>query len=191
MPPRQASLPSIVLMTDERMGDALWKALERLPRGAAVIFRHYGLPAADRRALYERVRAITRRRGLSLLLAGSPRQAVAWKADGVYGRSPHRRSSRPLLRSAPVHDPIELQAARHVDLRLVSPVHLTRSHPGQRALGTVRFGLLLGQDRRGIVALGGMTRDRARALRMMGIGRWAAIDGLAGAEDQNLKAVPM
>jgi thiamine-phosphate pyrophosphorylase len=178
MPLRQASLPSIVLMTDERMGEALWEALERLPRGAAVIFRHYDLPPKARRALYERVRAVARRRGLSLLLAGSSRQAVAWKADGAHDRSPHRRSSRPLLRSAPVHDRAGLRAARHADLRLVSPVYATRSHPGQRALGIVRLGLLLGRERRGIVALGGMTRERARALRIMGITRWAAIDGL-------------
>jgi thiamine-phosphate pyrophosphorylase len=165
-------------MTDERMGDGLWDALERLPRGAAVIFRHYGLSPEPRRELYEQVRAVTRRRGLWLLLAGSLRQAAAWKADGAHGRSPHRRSSRPLLRSAAVHDRIELRAARYVDLRLVSSVHATRSHPGQQALGKVRLGLLLGGERRGIVALGGMDRARARTLRAMGVTRWAAIDGL-------------
>jgi thiamine-phosphate pyrophosphorylase len=165
-------------MTDERMGDRLWEAIERLPRGAAVIFRHYGLSREHRRELYEQVRTVTRRRGLWLLLAGSLRQAAAWKADGVYGGSLHRRSSRPLLRSAAVHDRIELRAARYADLRLVSPIHATRSHPGQQALGKVRLGLLLGGERRGIVALGGMNRARARALRRIGVTRWAAIDGL-------------
>jgi hypothetical protein len=76
MPSRQArSLPSLFLMTDERMGDALWRALERLPRGAGVVFRHYRLPPVERRALFERVRAVARRRGLRLLLGGPERLA--------------------------------------------------------------------------------------------------------------------
>ncbi len=159
------------------MGDALWIALQQLPRGAGIVFRHYGLPSGERRALYERVRAIARRRRLVLILAASPAQAAAWKADGVHGRSP-RRVARPLIRSAPAHDGMELRAACHADLRLVSPVFPTRSHPGGRALGAVRLGLMLGRDRDGIVALGGMNHRRAQALRNLGITRWAAIDGL-------------
>jgi len=177
MPPRQARLPTLLLMTDERMGEALWSALESLPRGAGVVFRHYGLPPKERRARFDHVRRITRRRGLILLLAGSPLQAAAWKADGVHGRSA-RRVSRPLLRSAPAHDRRELLAARHADLRLVSPVFPTRSHPDVPALGPVRLGLMLGRSRADIVALGGMTQRRAQALRSLGIIRWAAIDGL-------------
>jgi thiamine-phosphate pyrophosphorylase len=177
MPPRQARL-SVLLMTDERMGDALWPALKALPRGSGVMFRHYGLPPRERRALFERVRRVTARRRLVLFLAGSPREASGWRADGVHGRSP-QRSSRPLFRSAPVHDRRELLAAADADLRLVSPVYPTRSHPGARALGVVGLGLLLGSERRGVVALGGMTRQRARALRKLGITRWAAIDGLS------------
>src|SRR5439155_26981070 len=36
-------LPRLWLMTDERQGDGLWAALERMPRGAGVVFRHYSL----------------------------------------------------------------------------------------------------------------------------------------------------
>ncbi|WBO22582.1 thiamine phosphate synthase [Sphingomonas abietis] len=180
MPLRQARpLPTVLLMTDERMGDALWDALARVPRGAGVVFRHRSLVPAERRALYDRVRAVARRRQLRLILAGSPRQAIAWRADGVHGRSPHR-ASRPLLRSAPAHDGIELRAAHHADLILVSPVYPTRSHPGAPTLGLVRLGLLIGRDRSGIVALGGMNDARARSLRRLGVRRWAGIDGWSG-----------
>jgi thiamine-phosphate pyrophosphorylase len=181
MPLRQArALPAQLLMTDERMGDSLWAALDRLPCGAGVIFRHYSLPAVERRRLYERVRAVARRRKLVLILAGTPGQAIAWKADGAHGRSRHRRTSRRLIRSAPVHDSAELHAAKKADLRLVSPIHPTRSHPGTRTLGHVHLGLLLGRDRHGIVALGGMNLARARSLRSLGIRRWAGIDGWSG-----------
>jgi thiamine-phosphate pyrophosphorylase len=176
MRPRQ---PRLFLMTDARMGDALWSALDRLPRGAGIVFRHYGV--ADRRALYERVRRIARRRGLLLLLAASPREAVGWKADGAHGRSPHRRAARPLLRTAPAHDRREWVAARGADRVFVSPIFATRSHVGGRALGPVRAGLLIGRDdRRRAVALGGMTPQRARRLSSLGLEGWAAIDAWTG-----------
>ncbi|WP_019834207.1 thiamine phosphate synthase [Sphingomonas sp. PR090111-T3T-6A] len=185
MPSRQArSLPSLFLMTDERMGDALWRALERLPRGAGVVFRHYRLSAAERRALFEQVRVIARRRGLLLLLAGPERLARAWAADGVHGPSPHHLSARPLLRTAPAHDRPAWIAGRRrgCDLLFVSPLFSTRSHPGASALGMVRTGLMLGPDRDRAVALGGMTHRRARSCAAIGIRRWAAIDAWTGAD---------
>jgi thiamine-phosphate pyrophosphorylase len=131
---------------------------------------------------------------MPVLLAGPPREAVAWKADGVHGRSPHR-AVRPLLRSAPAHHRAELLAARRAgaDLILVSPIFPTRSHPGAPALGAVKAGLMIGPDRRDIVALGGITHARGRAMQRMGIQRWAAIDGLAAKPpgDQKRKAVPI
>jgi len=175
MPRRQPRpLPRLWLMTDERQGEALWDALERLPRGGGVIFRHYATPGRERRALFERVRRIARRRRLLLLLAGTPREAAAWRADGVHGASSHS-SSRPLIRTAPAHNRGELVAAgRRADLILLSPVFPTRSHPGAPVLGSVRFAHLARTANRPVIALGGMTKGRARALR--GHHGWAAID---------------
>jgi thiamine-phosphate pyrophosphorylase len=176
-------LPTRFLMTDERMGDALWEALERLPRDAGIVFRHYHLVPAARRALFERVRLVARRRGLLLLLAGSERLARAWRADGVHGRSAHRLLDRRLLRTAPAHDRAEWIAARRAgcDLIFISPFYATRSHPGAYALGRVRAGLMLaGEPQERAVALGGMTVRRARACRNTGFPRWAAIDAWIG-----------
>ena len=174
---RRHPLPRLWLMTDERMGEGLWLALERLPRGSGVIFRHY--ETAERRALFERVRAAARRRGLLLLLAGSPRQAVGWRADGAHGRSPHRRAARPLIRTAPAHDARALMRA-HVRAHavLLSPVFATRSHPGARPLGALRFGLLARWARGPLIALGGMDAGRFRRLAPLGAYGWAAIDSL-------------
>jgi thiamine-phosphate pyrophosphorylase len=166
-------LPRLWLMTDERMGDGLWEALARLPRGSGVIFRHYA--TRERRALFDRVRAVARRRGLLLLLAGSPREAAAWRADGVHGRSPHRRMPRPLVRTAPVHDARELAAARGHAI-LVSPVFATRSHPEARTLGPARFAPLARLSRLPVIALGGMDARRFRRLAQLGAYGWAGID---------------
>ena len=192
---RRHALPSLILMTDQRQGEALWAALAALPRGAAVIVRDYERSPAERRTRFERVRRIARRRGLVVLLAGTPAEAVRVRADGCHGPAAGRRHPRPMLRSMAAHDRCELIAARRAgaDLVLVSPVHATRSHPGARYLGRVRIGLMLGRgSRERIVALGGMTAGRARALSKLGVKRWAAIDGLTPAgQHQKRKAVPI
>ena len=89
---RRQPLPRLWLMTDERQGEGLWAALERLPRGAGIVFRHYGLPAAERRRLFERVR---RDRGAAalLLLAGRPGRRLPG-ADGGHGAAPAGAASR-------------------------------------------------------------------------------------------------
>ncbi|HMI21164.1 MAG TPA: thiamine phosphate synthase [Sphingomonas sp.] len=168
-------LPRLWLMTDERMGDALWDALVRLPRGSGVIFRHYA--RADRRALFEQVRTIARKHGLVLLLAGSPREAAAWRAHGAHGRSPHLRTARPLLRTAPAHDARELAKVR-AHAVLLSPVFATRSHPGVRTLGPIRFAILARMSEAPVIALGGMDAGRFRHLARLGAYGWAGIDAL-------------
>ena len=70
---------------------------------------------------------------------------------------------------------IALAQRAHADAILLSPVWPTRSHPGARGLGALRFRLLAARARVPVIALGGMTPLRARAL---GWARWAAIDGL-------------
>ncbi|WP_420139356.1 thiamine phosphate synthase [Sphingomonas sp.] len=160
-------------MTDPRMGDGLWQALEQLPRGSGVIFRHYGAPG--RRALFERVRRIARRRRLVLVLAGGLQQAAAWRADGAHGRSPHKRRPRPMLRTAPTHSAREMLAAR-ADLVFLSPLFPTRSHPQARGVGRVRFGLWAQRSHVPVAALGGMDRQRFRGVAALGAYGWAAID---------------
>jgi thiamine-phosphate pyrophosphorylase len=164
-------------MTDERHGDSLWRALEAMPRDGGVVFRHYSLDPAPRRALFERVKRIARRRGLTLLLAGRPSQARIWGADGAHGRF-SRIGAGTMILSAPVHDTAELRDAHHADLIFVSPVFATRSHPGAKGLGIAGFQTLLAQTNKPVIALGGMDARRARRLMTSGAHGWAAIDGL-------------
>lgn len=170
-------LPALWLMTDERVAaNALLAAAARLPRGrAGLIFRHYATPPKERRALFNRLAAIARRRRLVLMLAGSAQQAAAWRADGWHGRD-YRHAARPMLHSAPAHDRREIIAAAPADLILLSPLFPTRSHPGASPLGRVRFAALARMARAPVIALGGVRRNH----RLHGLGAygWAAIDGL-------------
>lgn len=171
-------LPLIWLMTDERVeAAALLAAAGRLPKGrAGIVFRHYRTASAARRALFEALRAIARRRRLVLLLAGDARLAAAWRADGVHG-DPHR-VVRPLIRSRAVHDRQQAFASRGAELCFVSPLFPTRSHVGAGALGRVRFAALARQVGAPVMALGGVKVAHRRMLHGIGAAGWAAIDGL-------------
>lgn len=173
--------PMIWLMTDERVGEgALLAAAARLPVGkAGIIFRHYRTPKAERRALFDRIARIARARRLVLMLGGTAAQAQAWRADGWHGRDV-RRAGRPLLHSVPAHDAREVRMATHgVDILFLSPLFPTRSHPGGRTLGRVRFSALAGQAVVPVIALGGVRPAHRRMLRGVGAVGWAAIDGLS------------
>lgn len=173
--PRQR-LPRVWMFSDERMGDAFLPALMRLPKGAGLVFRHYGLTPQARRTLFEDAVRIARARRVTVLLAGSPRLARAWRADGVHGGLADRSRG---LRNAPVHNRRELIAARRagVDAVFISPVFATRSHPDAPVLGRRGFAMLARQARAmglGAYALGGMDARRARTLTFSD--GWAGID---------------
>ena len=172
---RRQPLPRLWMMTDERQGEQLWEALEHLPSGSGIVFRHHKLSASQRRRLFGRVRSLARRRRLTLVLADDPRTARNWGADGVHGVI-GRWSG--MIRTAPAHDLAEIRAAERAgaDLLFVSPVFSTRSHPDGRTLGPLRFALLARSTRLPVVALGGMNEARARRLAGLGIYGWAGID---------------
>lgn len=168
-------LPRLWMLTDERQGDALIPAVRRLPRGAGIVFRHYSLPHADRRKLFGRIRRLARARDLFLSLAGPETLALRWRADAFHGREGRRRQ---LLRTMSAHSLREMREAERsgADLLFLSPVFATQSHPGARTFGATRFNLLLAATQVPVVALGGVDRRKAEALRGYG---WAAIDALS------------
>lgn len=153
-------------MTDERLGDALWTALRRLPPGGGVVFRHHSLGPAERMRLWLAVRRRARARRLVVLSAGG----LLPGADGVHG------GRRPV--SAPAHDRAEAERAVRAGavLLFVSPVFATRSHPGAPGLGVARARRVARGLGVAAVALGGMDARRWRAMRGQGFVAWAGID---------------
>lgn len=169
MPRRHPPIPRIWLMTDERMGDALWDALERLPRGSGVVFRHYTLEPAKRLALFRRIARIARRRKFLLLRAGSRPMPGE---DGVHGTRGKG------LVSWAVHNRAEAVLAARTGARVafVSPIFPTGSHPDARTLGRKRAGLLIRGLKMPAIALGGMDTKHSQSLKGLGFHGWAGID---------------
>lgn len=167
------TLPSLWLLSDRRNDAALERVLAVLPPGSGFVFRHYHLTPAARRARFDTLAAVARRRGHLVVLS----RVQGWGEDGIYGPA-SVIAGQPGLRLATAHDAADIAAAdaAAVDGVFLSPVFPTRSHAGAAPLGPARFRRLAALARMPVIALGGMTHDRAR---MLGIARWGAIDGLA------------
>ncbi|MEC8180356.1 MAG: thiamine phosphate synthase [Pseudomonadota bacterium] len=176
--PRPEELPRLWLMSDARNDVVLEDALARLPERSALVFRHYHLGSVARRERFEMLRSICRSKGLRLILSDRASEARAWGADGVYGPPGRLGDAADMLRITTAHDAAELAAAGAAEAHavMISPVFATRSHPGAPALGPEGFHDLARRTSLPVIALGGMTAERARDL---GVVRWAAIDGLS------------
>jgi len=175
---RRSALPRIWLFTDERNEALLEQAIQRLPRGSGIVFRHYHLQEPSRRARFATVQKLARRRGHILFLAGSAALARRWRADGVHGRLQRRSAMAGLLHSAPVHDAGEVQRANRsgADIFFLSPIFATRSHPGQRPLNHAQTRRLAALCNGAVIYLGGMNQQRYRARKSRLTQGWAAID---------------
>lgn len=174
---RANPLPRLWLLSDARNDARLERALGNLPRGNGFVFRHYHLGDQARRERFAALAASAREQDHLVILSGPAELAQAWGADGIYG--PPGKIAQPagLLRLATAHDAREIALANRAgaDGVFLSPVFPTRSHPGEGCLGPGPFHELAAQAEMPVIALGGMTAERAGTLQWP---RWGAIDGL-------------
>lgn len=181
MPARQSKLPLLWLLSDARNDAGLEQALAALPRGSGFVFRHYHLERAARATRFRALCGAAREAGHTVLLADEAALAAKWGADGVYGDTARLTAADGLLRIGAAHDGDEMAAAAvaGADGVFLSPVFPTRSHPELDPLGIQGFHVLAQQSAVPVIALGGMTPERARELAWP---RWGAIDGLVPAQ---------
>ncbi|MEA3264820.1 MAG: thiamine phosphate synthase [Pseudomonadota bacterium] len=164
--PQKKPLPRIWLLSDARNDAVLERALKRLPRGSGFVFRHYDLSETERRSRFAALARLARSRGIRVVLSGSSAQARRWGADGSYGA--HADAAL-----ATAHSLRELRRVQRAQAVLLSPVFPTRSHPGGKVLGALRFRLLAVRSPVPVIALGGMNHATAKRLKWP---RWAGID---------------
>lgn len=171
------ALPLLWLLSDARNDAGLEAALAALPRGSGFVFRHYHLGPRARADRFRSLAGVARVAGHVIVLADDEARAREWGADGVYGGRARIAPAQGLLTLATAHDGDELAAAGRAaaDGVFLSPVFATRSHPEAQPLGIHGFHVLAQQSRVPVIALGGMTKARARELAWP---RWGAVDGL-------------
>ena len=158
MAANQYPWPREWLMTDERLGESLWKAVDALPGGAGIVFRHYATPPDERLRLGERVAAAARDRGLTLAVAGS--RLLASELGAALLHNPDSPDGWPC--SMAVHDQAQAQAAHGIGavLAFIGPMYPTRSHRGARLLYVSRAAELARMAGCPAIVLGGMNARR-------------------------------
>lgn len=178
--------PDFILMTDgERLSDPV-AVVAGLPRGSAVILRHYGAPGREELAI--RLVAASKRRGIPVLVAADARLAREIGADGLHlpeamaARGPGVWSKwrKPgWLVTAAAHSPAALHRAKAAgaDAALLSPVFPSESHPGGAALGVLRFAQWCRKSPLPVYALGGVSAVNIRRLKGCGAQGVAGISG--------------
>jgi thiamine-phosphate pyrophosphorylase len=175
MAANQPLWPREWLMTDERMGAGLWDAIDALPRGVGVVFRHYSLDEGERAALARRVAETCRKRELVLAVAGNVELAREVDASLVHNPA---GDAGPLPFSRSAHSRGEADAAWRAGVSLIflSPIFATRSHPEAAPLPRELARDIVTRSPVPVIALGGVNRERFAELKADGFYGWAGID---------------
>lgn len=183
----QRRLPRLFAPTDPARGkDPLWLAAN-LPKGSAIILRHYDWPRAARLKLARALVRIARPRHVRVLVARDVDVALAAHADGFHAPEAlaHRitafRAARPhALCTMAVHGERGLVAAARLgaDAALLSLVFESASHAGAASLGPVRFAALAARSQVPVIALGGITRTNATRISGANICGIAVVGGI-------------
>lgn len=176
------ALPALLFFTDPVRTPDPEAVVAGLPRGSAVVYRHFG--AADAEACALRLKAIARRRGLKLLIGQDLALAARIGADGVHLPQRHAHRAAGIRRA---HPGWIVTAAAHsfaaaratgVDAVVVSAAFPSKSASAGPALGPVRLASLVRAAGRPAYALGGVNEKTARRLLDAGLVGLAAVDGL-------------
>jgi thiamine-phosphate pyrophosphorylase len=182
---RGKALPRLFFFTDPARVPDPEAVLQRLPRGAGVVYRAFGAPDAVARGRH--LARIARRRGLMLLAGADAGLAAAIGADGVH--LPERAASAAIglkrarpgwIVTAAAHSAAAIVGARRAgsDAVFVSPVFASASPSAGRPLGPLRFAQLVRVARLPVYALGGIDSVTARRVARMRAAGIAAVDGL-------------
>jgi thiamine-phosphate pyrophosphorylase len=179
------AIPALMFFTDpQRTPDPLAVA-RRLPRGAALVYRHFGAP--ERARMARALARACRRRGLIFLVAADPDLARRVGADGVHWPErllPARRvAGDGRIVAAAAHNPaaIARAAAYGADACVLSPVLPTESPSRNPPLGLFRASQMARAAALPVLALGGVNARTARLLAGRGFAGVVSVGALAGA----------
>jgi len=183
---RGKPLPNLLFFTDPVRTPDPERVAEHLPTGAAVVFRAFG--AADAVERGSRLREVTRRRGLLLLVGADETLARSVEADGLHlperlaAELPRLRAAHPdWLLTIAAHDEAAAKLGEKVgaDALVVSPIFPSSSSSAGASLGVEGLKGIVRAVKTPVYALGGVranTVARLAETRIVGI---AAVEALS------------
>jgi thiamine-phosphate pyrophosphorylase len=171
-------LPALLAFTDpQRSGDLILLATA-LPRGAGLVYRAFGSP--DRYDVAWKLRRITWRRGVLLIIGADAALARAVRADGVHLPERMAGQTRRLrdfdLLTIAAHSPRALRRglALGADAVVLSPILASDSPSAGAPLGILRAARLVRGAKGAVYGLGGIDGESAARVAATGVA------GLAG-----------
>lgn len=188
-PPRTVrgiALPNLLFFTDPARVPHPEAVAERLPRGAAIVFRAFGADDAVAQGL--RLRQIATARELMLLAGAEPELARAIAADGLHmperliGEIPRLKAAHPhWVITAAAHGRAAIKVAEQADTDavVVSPVFASNSPSAGTPLDVEGLKALVSETALPVYALGGVRAETAARLAGSGIVGIAAVEALA------------
>jgi thiamine-phosphate pyrophosphorylase len=178
------AIPSLYFFTDPvRTPDPAGIA-QRLPRGSAVVYRHFG--AEDRERVARKLATLCRSRGLVLLIGADDALAKTCAADGVHWperMAPRTRDGAFRLVTAAAHSAKAVTKASDagLDACVLSPIFPSRSASAQSTLGLFSASQIARMSAIPVIALGGVNANNVTRLSGRGFAGVAAVDALADA----------
>lgn len=179
-------VPPLLFFTDPERTPRPWEIVARMPAGSGVVYRGFGAAGAVEAA--QRLRAVTRARGMTLLIGADPSLADRVEADGLH--LPERMLTaayslsgrRPgWILTGAAHSIEAAKGARDLDAVVLSPIFQAGGASAVKpALGIEALERAASGSTR-VVALGGVTADTAVGLTHTGAYGLAAIDEIVRA----------
>lgn len=155
----------LVFTDPERSGDI--EALAgAVPAGWALVFRHFG--ARNAAEMAEKLRLITRRAHVRLLIGADAELAASVGADGVHWpeakvRAARKWSGRFALSTMSAHTAslLDLPAGSSVQARVLSTVFESESRSAGVAMGALKLRQVAGKTAAPLYGLGGINAQNA------------------------------
>lgn len=179
MAANQPPWPREWLMTDERIGERLWDAIDALPAGGGIVFRHYATPPKERKEIGARIAGVCSARKLTLAVAGDVELAARLGAQLAHNPAGDP-TALPFSRSAHSRDEATTALQSGASLVFLSPLFATRSHPATQPLSREVARAIVAACPVPVIALGGMSRARFQEIGGDGFYGWAGIDAWLG-----------
>ena len=171
-------LPTLLAFTDPHRSGDLAALAASLPRGAGLVYRAFG--AADRLDIAWKLRRITWRRGVALIIGADIALARSVHADGIHlpernaGQTRRLRGFALLTVAAHSSRALRRGLALRADAVVLSPVLASDSPSAGAPLGVLRTAGLVRGAKGAVYGLGGI--DGKSAARVAATG----VAGLAG-----------